>query len=84
MKDKVYWTMRNGHKIDVDDMDTNHLRNTLKMLIRRIDALNMRRATRRDFVVNGEMAQEHADNYEIYRATGMLPEDFQRERWDDF
>jgi hypothetical protein len=33
-KDKVYWTMKNGQKIDVDDMDENHLRNTLKMLLR--------------------------------------------------
>ncbi len=32
--DKVYWTMKNGEKIDIDEMDINHLRNTLKMLIR--------------------------------------------------
>lgn len=32
--EKVYWTMKNGQKINVDDMDINHLRNTLKMLIR--------------------------------------------------
>lgn len=76
MKDEVYWTMSNGQKIDVDDMDTNHLRNTLKMLIRNIEAINIRRATRREFVVNGEMAQEHADNYDVYRATGVLPEDY--------
>ena len=30
----VYWRMRNGVLISVDDMDINHLRNTLKMLIR--------------------------------------------------
>ena len=76
MNDKVYWTMRNGQKINVDDMDINHLRNSLKMLIRNIDAINMKRATRRGFVVNGEMAQEDADNYEIYKAIGILPEDF--------
>ena len=29
----VYWTMRDGKKINVDDMDINHLRNTLKMII---------------------------------------------------
>ena len=32
--EKVYWTMRNGQKIDVDTMDIQHLRNTLKMLIK--------------------------------------------------
>jgi hypothetical protein len=30
----VYWTMRDGKKINVDDMDINHLRNTLKLIIR--------------------------------------------------
>ena len=34
MKDKVYWKMRNGKSISVDDMDLNHLRNVLKMIIR--------------------------------------------------
>lgn len=30
----VYWQMRNGELISVDDMDVNHLRNVLKMIIR--------------------------------------------------
>lgn len=36
MKDSapVYWKMRNGELISVDDMDVNHLRNVLKMVIR--------------------------------------------------
>jgi hypothetical protein len=34
MAETVYWTMKNGQKINVDDMDINHLRNTLKMIIR--------------------------------------------------
>ena len=36
MKDKepVYWRMRNGKLISVDDMDINHLRNVLKMILR--------------------------------------------------
>ena len=33
--DIVYWHMKNGQKISVDDMDINHLRNTLKLIIRR-------------------------------------------------
>ena len=67
--------MRNGHKINVDDMSESHLRNTLKMLIRGVDSLSIRRATRRGFIANGEMAREDADNYDIYKVTGMLPED---------
>jgi hypothetical protein len=30
----VYWTMKNGEKIDVDKMEIDHLRNALKMIIR--------------------------------------------------
>ena len=35
--EKYYWTMKNGQKIDVDLMDKNHLRNTLKMILRSIE-----------------------------------------------
>jgi hypothetical protein len=30
----VYWTTKSGTRINVDHMDLNHLRNTLKMIIR--------------------------------------------------
>ena len=33
-KEIIYWKMRNGRLISVDDMDINHLRNVLKMIIR--------------------------------------------------
>ena len=39
MKDrKYYWTMKNGEKIDVDEMSEDHLRNVLKLIIRRVEA----------------------------------------------
>jgi len=34
MAEKVYWTQRDGSKIDVDQMTLTHLRNTLKMILR--------------------------------------------------
>ena len=34
---KYYWTTKEGRKIDVDEMSTEHLRNTLKMILRNID-----------------------------------------------
>ena len=35
MKDNiVFWKMRNGKLISVDDMDISHLRNVLKMIIK--------------------------------------------------
>ena len=33
MKDKIYWTMKNGTKIDIDDMTEEHLKNVLKMIV---------------------------------------------------
>jgi len=52
MNDKVYWTMSNGHKINVDDMSINDMRKALKMLIRHTTTLDIRRATRRSFVTH--------------------------------
>jgi len=34
MADIVYWKQKNGELISIDDMDIQHLRNTLKMIIR--------------------------------------------------
>lgn len=34
-ENKYFWTMKNGEKINVDDMTENHLRNVLKLIIRR-------------------------------------------------
>lgn len=31
---KYYWTMKDGEKINVDDMTESHLRNVLKMILR--------------------------------------------------
>lgn len=60
---KYYWTMKNGQKIDVDLMDENHLRNTLKMILRNIENAEAKereiRKTR--FKLNGDIAQDHYD-----------------------
>jgi hypothetical protein len=60
---KYYWTMKNGQKIDIDLMDENHLRNTLKMILRNIERAEAKereiRKTR--FELNGDIAQDHYD-----------------------
>ena len=60
---KYYWTMKNGQKIDVDLMDENHLRNTLKMILRNIENAEAKereiRKTR--FKLNSDIAQDHYD-----------------------
>ena len=34
---RYYWTTKDGEKIDVDEMSTDHLRNTLKMILRNLN-----------------------------------------------
>jgi hypothetical protein len=59
-KEIIYWTMKNGKKISVDDMDINHLRNTLKMIIRNV---NKKTSKKRITVqINGEIAQAMIDD----------------------
>ena len=60
MDNKVYWTMKNGQQIDVDLMDENHLRNTLKMILRnRQKAVAARKPL---FGLNGDIAQSFVDD----------------------
>ncbi len=35
---KLYWTMKTGQQIDIDEMSESHLRNTLKMIVRNTQA----------------------------------------------
>jgi len=69
----VYWKMRNGKLISVDEMDINHLRNTLKMILRnREKALQQVKSKPKvEFKLNGDMANE-------FHASFMSDEDDDR------
>lgn len=56
-KKDYYWTMKNGQKINVDDMDLQHLRNTLKMIIRNIESSEKKNKPK--FELHGDIAQDH-------------------------
>lgn len=65
---KYYWTMQNGKQIDVDDMDITHLRNTLKMILRNVEAkraLIAQEASRKKHHIElkGDMAQQFHETY---------------------
>ena len=68
----VYWTMKNGQKINVDTMDIQHLRNTLKLIINNKARVN---ATKPKFQIQGEMAQNFIEQ--------MLEEDYAPEDYND-
>ncbi len=57
---QVFWTMKDGTQIDIDNMSINHLRNTLKMIIRNI---NIQKEEKEKQLVHlhGEIAQQMYD-----------------------
>lgn len=60
-KEKIYWKMRNGNLIDIDDMDIEHLRNTLKLVLRNRETVIKRiveTKSKRKFKLQGDMANE--------------------------
>jgi len=65
----VYWTMRDGNKINVDHMDLNHLRNTLKMIIK---ANSISPLSKQQFRMNGELANDDADMAMLYSISPEL------------
>jgi hypothetical protein len=58
----VYWIMKDGNKISIDDMDINHLRNSLKMVVRGLERLKQEKEkSKPKFELKGDIAQDHYD-----------------------
>jgi hypothetical protein len=77
MKTPVFWTTKDGRKMNVDDMDDNHVRNSFKLLLRNIATLQKQRDAEKlsKFMEpRGEMAIEMIEN-------GMIDE--MHEPFDD-
>lgn len=80
---KVYWTTKTGEKIDIDEMDINHLRNALKLIVRNREAYLKKMV--KDFKVpikvtlNGDIAQMIMDG----PADEQEYEDFMNEQHED-
>lgn len=63
MKEEIYWTNRSGEKISVDNMDTVHLRNVLKMLLRETSKKIVVRNIK-SFKLNGDMAEQFNESFD--------------------
>ena len=48
----IYWKKKNGEFINIDSMDLNHLRNTLKMIVKN-------NQKNKEFKLNGDMAEDY-------------------------
>lgn len=59
-KDKVYWKMRDGNLISVDDMNEEHLRNVLKIVLKNRQTVikQIVKSKRQSFTLHGDMANE--------------------------
>ena len=59
-KEKVYWKMRDGKLISVDDMDENHAKNVLKIVLKNRQTVikQIVKSKRQSFVLHGDMANE--------------------------
>jgi hypothetical protein len=71
MSKKVYWKMRNGELISVDDMTEEHAKNTLKLVLKNRQTVikQIVKSKRTNFMLHGDMANEfnssQYDNNEI-------------------
>ena len=63
MNKKVYWKMKSGEMIDVDQMSISHLRNTLKMILRNIETAE-KKVPKYKFELRGDIAQDHVAQME--------------------
>lgn len=58
---KYYWTTKEGKKVDVDEMSTEHLRNVLKMILKKTSYPK----NNKGFELNGDIANMYNDDCEI-------------------
>jgi len=60
MSNKVYWKMRNGNVISVDDMTEEHAKNVLKIVLKNRQTVikQILKSKRTNFKLQGDMANE--------------------------
>ena len=63
-KEIVYWKQRDGKLVSIDDMDTNHLKNVLKMIVNNSNKHKVKVIIKKqEFKLNGDMANEFNDTH---------------------
>lgn len=66
MSRKYYWTQKDGKQINVDSMDVNHLRNTLKLIIRNIENSKVKKSVVNESRIGNIEANFLEDMYDDY------------------
>jgi len=67
-KEIVYWKQKDGKLVSIDDMDTNHLKNVLKMIVKnsnkhkdKLEKEAYWKKQNEKMFLNGDMANEFND-----------------------
>ena len=65
-KEKIYWKMRNGNLISVDDMDIEHLRNVLKIVLKNRQTVikQIVKSKRQSFMLGDIAAEFNSSQYD--------------------
>ena len=75
VKEQVYWQTKDGRVMLVDDMDEQHAKNALKMMIRNMklirEHIQRSKKVNPKFEIHGDIAQDH-----IYT---MMQHDYEEE-----
>lgn len=62
-KQPVYWRTSDGKMVSIDEMDINHLRNVLKMIVRNSQKAQVVKPKSVEFTLNGDMAEEFNNSF---------------------
>jgi hypothetical protein len=65
-KEIVYWKQRNGVLISVDNMDINHLRNVLKMIVKNSNKHKVQQKEAKQFKLHGDAANMFNNDMQNY------------------
>ena len=65
-KEKIYWKMRNGNLISVDDMDENHAKNVLKIVLKNRQTVikQIVKSKRQSFMLGDIAAEFNSSQYD--------------------
>lgn len=81
-KEPVYWTTKDGRKMNVDDMGNNHVRNAFKMVLRNIQQRQFEAEEKRQLAISKELFEPHGDGAKMMHEQ-MLGSLYPGEDFDD-
>jgi len=80
-KEIVYWKTKDGKLVSIDDMDTNHLKNVLKMIVKNSNKHRVQILTKKqEFKLNGDAANMFNNDIDHHEFESDLGFDFNSQK----